>query len=226
LKIRLIKLNFLYICINQNVQIMQNQVPEIEEQTNIANEPAIEFEREYTYADYLKFQFEEMVELIRGKIYRMSPAPRLVHQDISSNLEFAIKAFLKNKKCKMYHAPCDVVLPIESKKRNKATTIVQPDIVVICNPYIIEDKAIFGVPNWIIEILSPGTAPKDRGVKYDVYEEAGVSEYWIVSPEYETVEVFLLENGKYSKKYVLDKNGKVSPFTLPELEIDLKEVFN
>lgn len=205
---------------------MSNREPEIEEQTNIVNEPAFEFEREYTYADYLKFQFEEMVELIRGKIHRMSPAPRLVHQDISSNLEFIIKGFLRKKKCKMYHAPCDVVLPIANKKRNKATTVVQPDIVVICNTFIIEDKAIFGVPNWIIEILSPGTAPKDRGVKYDVYEEAGVGEYWIVSPEYETVEVFLLENGKYSKKFVLDKNEKVKPYTLPELEIDLKEVFN
>ena len=205
---------------------MSNQEPEIEEQTNIVNEPAFDFEREYTYSDYLKFQFEEMVELIRGKIHRMSPAPKVVHQVISGELEFIIASHLKGKKCKMFHAPIDVVLPIASKKRNKATTVVQPDIMVICNTFIIEDKAIFGVPNWIIEILSPGTAPKDRGVKYDVYEEAGVGEYWIVSPEYETVEVFLLENGKYSKKYVLDKNEKVNSFTLPELEIDLKEVFN
>ena len=69
---------------------MNNQEPEIEEQTNIVNEPAFEFEREYTYADYLKFQFEEMVELIRGKIYKMSPAPRTNHQIISKNLEYLI----------------------------------------------------------------------------------------------------------------------------------------
>ncbi len=200
--------------------------PEIDPIQNVANEPVMEYEREYTYADYLKFQFEEMVELIRGKIYKMSPAPKTSHQKISINFCVEIGYYLKGKKCQIFEAPTDIVLPIANKKRNKSTTVVQPDICIICNPIIIEDTAIFGVPDWIIEILSPSTAKKDRIEKYEVYEEAGVGEYWIVSPEYETVEVFLLENGKYSKKYVLDKNDKVKPFTLPELEIDLKEVFN
>lgn len=200
--------------------------PEIDPMQNAANEPDMASDHEYTYSDYLKFQFEEMVELIRGKIYKMSPAPRTSHQIISKNLEYLIESHIRKQKCVMFHAPTDVVLPIANKKRNKATTVVQPDIMVICNPFIIEEKAIFGVPNLVIEILSSGTVPKDRGIKYDVYEEAGVGEYWIVSPEYETVEVFLLENGKYSKKHVLDKNEKVKTYTLPELEIDLKEVFN
>ena len=199
---------------------------ENEPETNVLNEPSVPFGHEYTYADYLKFEFEEMVELIRGKIYKMSPAPLTNHQIISKNLEFLIESHIRKQKCVMFHAPTDVVLPIANKIRNKATTVVQPDIMVICNPFIIEEKAIFGVPNLIIEILSEGTAPKDKGVKYDVYEEAGVSEYWIVSPEYQTVEVFLLENGKYSKKYVLDKTEKIKPYTLPDLEIDLKEVFS
>ncbi len=199
---------------------------ENEPETNVLNEPSVPFGHEYTYADYLKFEFEEMVELIRGKIYKMSPAPLTNHQIISKNLEYLIESHIRKQKCVMFHAPTDVVLPIANKKRNKATTVVQPDIMVICNPFIIEEKAIFGVPNLVIEILSAGTASKDRGVKYDVYEEAGVGEYWIVSPEYETVEVFLLENGKYAKKYVLTKNEQVTPFTLPEFTIDLKEVFN
>jgi Uma2 family endonuclease len=197
----------------------------VEENTNMVNESAIEYGHEYTYSDYLKFQYEEMVELIRGKIHLMSPAPRVVHQVISGEFEGIIWKYLKGKKCRMFHAPIDVVLPIANKKRSKATTVVQPDICIICDTYIIEDKAIFGVPNWIIEILSPATAPKDRGVKFDVYEEAGVSEYWIVSPEYSTVEIFLLENGKYIRKHVLDKTNKINPFTLPDLEIDLAEVF-
>lgn len=199
---------------------------ENEPETNVLNEPSVPFGHEYTYADYLKFEFEEMVELIRGKIYKMSPAPLTNHQIISKNLEYLIESHIRKQKCVMFHAPTDVVLPIANKKRNKATTVVQPDIMVICNPFIIEEKAIFGVPNLVIEILSAGTASKDRGVKYDVYEEAGVGEYWIVSPDYETVEVFLLENGKYAKKYVLTKNEQVTPFTLPEFTIDLKEVFN
>jgi Uma2 family endonuclease len=198
---------------------------EIEPINNEVNEPNFSYEREYTYADYLKFQFEEMVELIRGKIYRMSPAPRVTHQVISGELEGIIWNYLKGKKCKMFHAPIDVVLPIADKKRNKATTVIQPDICVICKKSIIEDKAIFGVPNWIIEILSPSTSKKDKEEKYSVYEEAGVGEYWIVSPDEKNVEVFLLENGKYIRKYVLDASDSVSPFTFPDLIINLKEVF-
>lgn len=205
---------------------MSNQEPEIEEQTNIVNEPAFEFEREYTYADYLKFQFEEMVEIIRGKIYKMSPAPKSKHQALSRDLQGQIWTYLKHKKCQIFQAPFDVILPIADKIRNKSTTVVQPDLCVICNPKLIEENGCFGVPNWIIEVLSVSTAKKDMNEKFQVYEEAGVGEYWIVSPEYETVEVFLLENGKYSKKFFLDKNEKVKPYTLPELEIDLKEVFN
>jgi Uma2 family endonuclease len=197
-----------------------------ESETLIVNEPTIEYGHEYTYADYLKFEFDEMVELIRGKIFKMSPSPKTKHQKISINLCVDIGYFLKGKKCQLYEAPFDVILPIANKKRNTATTVVQPDICVICDPTIIEENGCFGVPNWIIEILSDSTAKKDNSNKYDVYEEAGVNEYWIVSPEYSTVEIYLLENGKYTRKQVLDKNDKIKPYTLPELEIDLSEVFN
>lgn len=196
-----------------------------EPEISVVEEPAVPYGHEYTYADYLKFQFEEMVELIKGKIYRMSPAPRVVHQAISRNLEIEIGSFLKGKKCLIYNAPIDVVLPIANKKRNKATTVVQPDICVICDPIIVEDKAIFGVPNWIIEILSQSTAKKDMNEKYQVYEEAGVGEYWMVSPEYQTVEVFLLENGKYSRKALLGSTDTFNPFTLPDLTINMQEIF-
>jgi Uma2 family endonuclease len=198
----------------------------MDSETNIVNETSTDFGIEYTYADYLTFQFEEMVELIRGKIFKMSPAPKVAHQVISSEFEIIIASYLKGKKCKMYHAPIDVVLPIANKKRSKATTVVQPDICIVCDPIIVEEAAIFGVPNWIIEILSESTAKKDKNEKYDVYEEAGVSEYWLVSPEYKTVEIFLLENGKYARKHVLNKLDQVSPFTLPDLTINLSEVFN
>jgi Uma2 family endonuclease len=194
--------------------------------TNIVNEPAVPYGQEYTYADYLKFEFEEMVELIKGKIYRMSPAPRVLHQKISRNLEVEIGYYLKGKKCQVFDAPIDVVLPIANNERNKATTIVQPDICIVCDPFIVEDKAIFGVPNWIIEILSESTAKKDMNEKYQVYEEAGVSEYWIVSPEYQTVEVFLLENGKYQRKALLGNTDIYSPFLFPELLVDMREVFS
>lgn len=204
---------------------MINKLTEIEVQDNTLNEPSVSYEKEYNYADYLKFQFDEMVELIKGKIYKMSPAPKAKHQNFSSAFGGIIWPYLKDKKCKIFHAPFDVILPIADKKRNKATTVVQPDICVVCDPKMIEENGCFGAPNWIIEILSKSTAKKDRKEKYEVYQEAGVNEYWIVAPEEETVEIYLLENGRYTLKDVLDKTDSVKPFTLPELTIHFNEIF-
>lgn len=158
---------------------------------NEAGEPVFDYSRSYTYGDYLNFNIEEMVEIIRGKIFRMSPAPRVVHQIISGNMLFNIQSLLKGKGCKVFHAPTDIVLPIENKKRNKSTTVVQPDICVICNPDIIEENAIFGVPDFIIEIVAGKDVKKDTQIKYDLYEEAGVNEYWIVLADSKLVEVYL-----------------------------------
>jgi Uma2 family endonuclease len=193
---------------------------------NIAKEPAALYgEKHYTYADYLNFNFEEMVEIIKGKIFKMSPAPSSKHQVISRNFSGILYQFLKNKKCQFFSAPFDVILPIKGKDFMQSDKVVQPDIVVICNPDLIKEQGCFGVPDWIIEILSPNTAKKDLQNKFDLYEEAGVKEYWIVEPKNSTVEVFLLENNSYRRvgAYVLD--DVVPCNTLEGLTIDLKEVF-
>ena len=194
--------------------------------TEIANEPTIDYNGSYTYADYAQFKIEEMVELIRGKIYRMSPAPRSVHQTILGNLHLVLGHFLKNQRCKVFLAPTDVILPIANKRRESATTVVQPDIVVVCNPEMIEEAGIFGVPDWVVEILSPHTSKKDLQLKYDVYEEAGIGEYWIVMPDQQLVEVFVLVHGKYQRTTTYVKEDTVTSHTLPELSIDLVEVFD
>lgn len=188
-------------------------------------DPAEDFGIEYTYADYLKFEFEEMVELIRGKIFRMSPAPKTIHQKVSGNLLGIFWQYLKQRECQVFHAPFDVILPVANKKREKATTVVQPDIVVICKPEIIEEVGCFGVPDLIIEILSPHTSKKDLQLKYDVYEEAGVPEYWIVMAELQLVEVFVLEYGKYKRITTYVKEDQIIPRSLPGLTIHLDEVF-
>ena len=189
-------------------------------------DPAEDFGIEYTYADYLKFEFEEMVELIRGKIFRMSPAPKTIHQKVSGNLLGIFWQYLKQRECQVFHAPFDVILPVANKKREKATTVVQPDIVVICKPEIIEEGGCFGVPDLIIEILSPHTSKKDLQLKYDVYEEAGVPEYWIVMAELQLVEVFVLEHGKYQRITTYVKEDQIMPRALPGLTIHLDEVFD
>jgi Uma2 family endonuclease len=166
---------------------------------NSVKEPDTLYGTHYTYTDYLNFTFDEMVEIIKGRIFKMSPAPSSTHQNISGNLFYQIKKLLENKKCKVYSAPFDVILPTKGKDFMQSDKVVQPDIVVICKPDLIKERGCFGVPDWIIEILSPHTTKKDIQDKYNLYEEAGVKEYWIVEPRNNTVEVFVLENEKYRR---------------------------
>ena len=97
---------------------------------------------------------------------------------------------------------------------------------MVCNPEIIEEAGCFGVPDWIIEILSPHTRKKDLQLKYDVYEEAGVKEYWIVMPQEKLIEVFILENGKYRRVKTYAQDDEVPSHTLPELSLKLEEIFD
>lgn len=183
----------------------------------------------YTYADYLTWQLDEMAELIKGKIFRMSPAPGSIHQKVSGEIFRQIANFLKGKPCQVFCAPFDVRLP-QSKKRNadkEITTVVQPDLCVVCDPSKIDERGCLGAPDWIIEILSPHTSSKDLREKFDVYEEAGVKEYWVVHPQERTLLVYTLsENGKYKgilKPYI--RTDRVSPIILPDLIIEMQEVF-
>jgi len=182
----------------------------------------------YTYADYLTWSWAEMTELIRGKIYKMSPAPGSTHQQISVELCRQIANYLHKKRCQIFSAPFDVRLP-DSKQRKdnqEIITVVQPDICVVCDRTKIDSLGCLGAPNWIIEILSRHTSQKDLREKFEIYEEAGVNEYWVVHPQEQTILVYILEQGKYKgilKPYV--RTDKVSPVTLPELTIVLEDVF-
>jgi len=137
-------------------------------------EPDISYDKIYTYADYLKFDLDYMVELIRGKVFKMTPAPSMRHQRISSNLHIELGNKLKEQPCQLYAAPTDIVLPIADRKRDRSHTVVQPDLSIFCDTSIIEEQAAFGPPTLVIEILSPHTKKKDIQLKYEIYEEAGV----------------------------------------------------
>ncbi len=183
----------------------------------------------YTYADYLTWQWDEMTELIRGKIFKMSPAPGSLHQRISGNIFGQLWNYLQGKPCQVFSAPFDVRLPISPK--NKADieiiTVVQPDLCVVCDPSKIDERGCLGAPDWIIEILSRHTSAKDLREKFEVYEEAGVKEYWVVHPQEQTVLVYTLEqNGKYQgilKPYI--RTDCISPVALQGLTINLAAVF-
>lgn len=192
----------------------------------IIKEPAAQYEStHYTYADYLKFPYDEMVEIIKGKIFKMSPAPSSKHQVVSRNLCGLLFNHLRGKKCQFYNAPYDVILPVKGKDFMQSDRIVQPDILVVCDPSKIREKGCFGAPDWIIEILSPHTTKKDIQDKFDLYEESGVKEYWIIEPKNNTVEVFVLENNEYKRVKAYVQDDVIACLTLNDLEIDLKDVF-
>jgi len=104
---------------------------------NIVEEPITEY-RKYSYADYLTWTMDEMVELIKGKVFKMNAAPKRVHQKVSGIVFNRIFNFIEGKTCEVYEAPFDVRLPVKSKKNEDIFTVVQPDICVIC------DKGKFG----------------------------------------------------------------------------------
>ncbi|MFA6507266.1 MAG: Uma2 family endonuclease [Treponemataceae bacterium] len=136
----------------------------------------------YTVADYKTWPDEERWELINGIAYSMSPAPRSTHQRISRKLFSQIDGFLVGKPCELFYSPIDVYLSDPDAADDQADTVVQPDILVVCDPSKVVDEGIRGAPDFIVEILSDSTAYKDLNEKKTLYETHGVREYWIVKP--------------------------------------------
>lgn len=186
----------------------------------------------FTYADYLTWNFKERIELIRGRIFKMSPAPTVTHQKVLGNLFLAIGSFLQNKSCKALVAPVDVRLkgkPFRKKKLqdNEITTVVQPDIIVVCDEEKLKDaRSVDGAPELVIEILSPGNTKVEIKYKFDLYEENGVLEYWLVYPEFKHIYVYLLnENEKYGRPILYEANENITSSVLQGLSIPMNEIF-
>jgi Uma2 family endonuclease len=187
------------------------------------NEPDLSYGN-YSYADYLKWTMDEMVEIIKGRVYKLS-APKRVHQTISIRISSKIFNLLEGQKCKVYSAPFDVRLPVKSRKNEDIFTVVQPDICVICDPTKLDDAGCIGAPDLIIEILSKGNNKKELQNKYEVYEESGVKEYWIVAPEGQFMQVYTLVNGKYQPSKLLTLGDEIITPILPGFVLNLDEVF-
>ena len=188
----------------------------------------LNFNKVYNYAQYLTWQFDERVELIKGKIFEMSPAPSSNHQNISSQLHGFIWQYLRSKECKIFHAPFDVRFPKNrNSQESEIHTVVQPDICVICDLSKIDEKGCLGAPDMIIEILSPSTSKMDVKDKFNIYQQSGVKEYWIVHPEEKLIEQFLLnEKGVYILQKMYTEDDNISVCVLDNYTIPLKEIFS
>ena len=188
----------------------------------------LDLTKTYSYADYLTWQLNDVVELIKGKIQLMSPEPNVGHQRIETNLSRPLVNYFWRKKCQLFYAPFDVRLYDRKKsllKNEESFTVVQPDLCVICNPEFLDEQGCNGAPDWIIEILSKGNSKHDMQTKFALYQEAGVSEYWIVAPNQQTIHQFVLENEHYQLKAMYADDDIAIPHLFPDLKIELNDVF-
>lgn len=188
----------------------------------------LDLNKTYTYADYLQWTFEERLELIKGKIFKMTPALAPMHQKISWNISGELYNYLKGKSCQAFSAPFDVRLPHtkSSSFNTEIYTVVQPDISVVCDTSKIDSKGCTGAPDIVIEILSPGNNKKELRNKYEVYEESGVKEYWIVSPQDKTfLQYTLTDAGHYHASRPMTIGDEVITPVLPGFILDLDVIF-
>ena len=179
----------------------------------------------YTYTDYLTWRFKERVELFLGKVMKMSPAPNVYHQQILRRIIYHFEKYLWNSNCQLFPAPFDVRLPV-SKKKGKSDTVVQPDLVVICDESKLDEQGCNGAPDIVIEILSPGNSKREMKDKFEIYEASLVPEYWIVDPEHQDIVVYTLNSeNKYigSKPFV--ESEKVHSTVISDLIVDVVDVF-
>jgi Uma2 family endonuclease len=189
----------------------------------------LDFNKRYTYADYLTWMDDVRRELYDGFVQLMTPAPSMKHQEVSVNFTRLFANYLFRKSCKIYHAPSDVRLPKseQTKSDEQIYTIVQPDLFVVCNLSKIDNNSCLGAPDFIIEIISPKNSQRDTRDKFNIYQEHGVHEYWIVNPNDENVTVFVLDDkSKFQFRgiYAGDDKIPVNIFN-GDLKVDLTEVF-
>jgi Uma2 family endonuclease len=177
--------------------------------------------KKYTYEEFLEISKDlDRAEFIDGEII-MQATPTAQHQSIVLNIASEFRNFFLGKNCRPYIAPFDIILENE----NEETKRVQPDISVICGNNLLNQNQFKGVPQLIVEVVSPSNASDDYVKKLNLYMRFGVEEYWIVSPKNKTIEIFNIENGVYGEPIIYFENDLVKSKVFDNLSVELKSIF-
>lgn len=188
--------------------------------------PALKTKGGFTYGDYVRWPQDERWEIIDGEAFDMSPAPGMRHQSEVGELHRQLANHLLGQPCKVFVAPFDVRLPVGDEPDEHVPTVVQPDVIVVCDSKKLDEKGCRGAPDLVIEVLSPRTTFKDTNRKFRLYERNGVKEYWIVYPEERTLSVYHLNDEKrYGPPDLFSTDDRVTPGVLPGLSIEMSLVF-
>jgi len=173
----------------------------------------------HTYGDYLGWPEDVRYELIDGIAYLMAPAPTVRHQEIAGEVYFQLRQKLEGSPCRVLIAPVDVLLPKADEADARVDSVVQPDVLVVCDPGKIGEKRVRGAPDFVVEVLSPATASHDMVIKRRLYERHGVREYWLIHPIDRVLTLYRLEGAEFGKPDMQELKGETPVVALPGVTI-------
>ncbi|MBM4199717.1 MAG: Uma2 family endonuclease [Gammaproteobacteria bacterium] len=185
---------------------------------------ALRDQEQHTYGHYLHWSDDVRYELIDGQAYLMAPAPTLDHQDVAGEIYFQLRRALSGKPCRAFIAPVDVRLPKGDEADERIDTVVQPDVLVVCDEAKLDRRGVRGAPDLVVEVLSPSTASHDQSLKRGVYERAGVREYWLVHPTDRMITVYRLNGSEYGKPEIHEMTGTTPVGVLAGVSIGWDEL--
>lgn len=181
--------------------------------------------RPTTYADLRRLPPDERWELIAGDAYAMT-GPSWQDQAVSGALLVQLLAYFRARGCRVLHAPLDVRLPDADEPDDSITTVVQPDLSVVCDTSKLDARGCRGAPELVIEILSPSTAARDQLTKRALYERHGVREYWTVHPLDRIVTIYARnEAGSFAPAQLFEARERLASPSFAGLVIDWDAVF-
>jgi Uma2 family endonuclease len=185
------------------------------------NTPVRKRDNDYhTYADYLRWSRTSGDELINGTAYVREPSPTSAHQLIVGELYHQVKNGVKGTQWRAFVAPLDVRLPRSEEQDLDVDTVVQPDVFITRDPQKVDSRGLRGAPDWIVEVLSPGTARYDQKKKLAAYERAAVPEVWLIDPRARNVAIYQLSQGVYVQPRELKLEDRTAVSVAPEIVID------
>ena len=180
---------------------------------------ALRDERHSRYGDYRRWPDDLRYELINGAAYLMAPAPTTDHQTVVLELAFQVRTALEGARCRILLAPVDVLLPHGGEADDEVDTVLQPDLLVVCDPAKVVMHGVRGAPDWAVEVLSPSSAGHDQTIKLAAYERAGVREYWLVHPGDRVLTVYRAGADGYGKPDIQELSGETAVGVLPGVTV-------
>lgn len=180
---------------------------------------ALKDTQHHCYGDYLAWPDDMRYELIDGIAYAMFPAPDLAHQEVVGEIYLQARLALQGKPCRAFIAPVDVRLPKQDEADERVDTVVQPDVMVVCDSSKLDRRGIRGAPDWVVEVLSLSTSSHDQIKKRTIYERHGVGEYWLIHPIDRVLTVYSLVNAEYGKPEIYELRGETCVNALPDIVI-------